>query len=71
MQCPSSCSATDSKSYWLLPMLLVAPKNKFGEATARAFQVATMFCTGTIIDAALAEVGSMQTETLRVPPVPV
>jgi hypothetical protein len=71
MQCPSSCSATDSKSNWLLGMLLAAPKTRLGEAATRAFHVATMFWTGTTMSAALAEAGSMQTDTLSVPPLPV
>jgi hypothetical protein len=71
MQWPSSWRATDSKSYWLAPMLLLPPKNRFGDAETRAFQVATMFWTGITIEVALLEVGSMHTETLSVPPEPV
>jgi hypothetical protein len=52
-------------------MVLAAPEIRLGEVGASAFQVLTAFCTGTTICAALAEVGSMQTVTARVPPLPV
>ena len=71
MQWPSSCSATDSKSYWLEPMLLAPPKKRFGCTTVRAFQVATMFWTGVTMEAAFADDGSIHTDTVIVPPPPV
>ena len=42
-----------------------------GVTTARAFQVATMFWTGTTMEAAFADDGSMHTDTVIVPPLPV
>jgi hypothetical protein len=52
-------------------MSFAPPENRLGEVGARVFQVFTAFCTGTTIWAAFSDVGSMQTVTAKVPPLPV
>ena len=52
-------------------MSLLPPKKRFGLATFSAFQVVTMFWTDCTMLAAFVEVGSMQTVTVRLAPVPV
>jgi hypothetical protein len=63
--------ATDSKSTWPAGMSLLAPKKRLGDAGLRVFQVFAMFWTEVTMDAAFGVAGSMQTETLSVPPEPV
>ena len=51
--------------------VVAAASSRFPVTDASWFQVSTMLRTGITMSAALAEVGSMQTVTASVPPLPV
>ena len=71
MQCPTSWSATDSKSTLPGGMLVAVLKSTLPSRAPLSLIVFTTFWTGFTIDAALGLFGSMHTVTVCVPPEPV